>query len=150
MTSSYRPIAIIPVLSKIIAKIAYDQLIESMTVIVCSQMHSTALREDDRLWLQLSDFWGEPLMLLRKKDLLASYCWTVVRYLRSLPCNHPWKAKEIWSERRCFVNSEVLPDGLDAGGSHRGVSNPVNCLLTTVCPRALYLYRCVFCCWWTV
>lgn len=55
MTSSYRPIAIIPVLSKIIEKISYDQLIESMTVIVCSQMHGTALREDDRLRLQLSD-----------------------------------------------------------------------------------------------
>lgn len=49
VTSSYRPIAIIPVLSKIIEKIEYDQLIASMTVIVCSQMHSTALREDDRL-----------------------------------------------------------------------------------------------------
>lgn len=69
MTSSYRPIAIIPVLSKIIKKIAYDQLIESMTVIVCSQMHSAALREDDRLRLQFSDLWGEPLILLGKKDL---------------------------------------------------------------------------------
>lgn len=49
MTSSYRPIAIISVLSKIIEKIAYDQLIESITVIVCSQMHRKALREDDRL-----------------------------------------------------------------------------------------------------
>lgn len=69
MTSSYRPIAIISVLSKIIEKIAYDQLIKSMTVIVCSQMHSTDLREDDRLRLQLSDLWGEPQMLLGKKDL---------------------------------------------------------------------------------
>lgn len=120
MTSSYRPIAIIPVLSKIIEEIVFDQLIVNMTVIVCSQMHSSALREDDRLRPQLSDLWGESLILLRKKDLLTSYCWTVVRHLRSLPCNHPWKAKEMWSERRCSVNSEGLPEELDTGGSRWG------------------------------